>query len=91
MSFIAEHAHNIQKRPLTLVEDIILSKVEESPQRLLATAGQTIDETICRAGQGKKPVNHECPAQIGTVGNYDFGYSLLPPYQRQARHSCTYQ
>ena len=35
-----------------------------------ALAGQVFDKNVCRVGQWKQPQNQDCPAQIGTVGNY---------------------
>ena len=32
--------------------------------------GQSSVKFLCRAGHGTRPLYHECPDHIGTVGNY---------------------
>ena len=42
-----------------------------------ALSGHSFDESVCQAGQCKQPQNCDCPAQIGTVGNYANNFALF--------------
>ena len=37
---------------------------------VIQASGLALEEVLCREGLGKEPSSHECPNQIGTVGNY---------------------